>query len=213
MTDLDAFLWENEVISRKRTAFGDASALYRYCFENDNGSVPQLAKLRAYVERWEELRQNNVGLLLWGLPGTGKTFAAACIANALCERGTDARMTTLGRVMNALPSMSVQNKLYYLDELKNCDLLILDDFGMERQTDYAQEQVFSIIDGRYLSRKPMIVTTNLRPQDMTQAKELMERRIIDRILEVCVPLCFDGPSLRQRKAEETKERLQMLTSR
>ena len=46
-----------------------------------------------------------------------------------------------------------------------------------------------------------------------RAEELMERRIIDRILEVCVPLCFDGPNLRQKKAEETKERLQMLTSR
>ena len=68
-------------------------------------------------------------------------------------------------------------------------------------------------DGRYLSRKPMIAITNLRPQDMRQAGEFMERRIIDRILEVCVPLCFDGPNLRQKKAEETKGRLQMLTSR
>ena len=122
-------------------------------------------------------------------------------------------MTTLGRALSALPSMSVQNKLYYLDGLKNCDLLILDDFGMERQTDYAQEQALNIIDGRYLARKPMIVTTNLRPQDLRRAEEMMERRIIDRILEVCVPLCFDGPSLRQRKAEDTKARYQELTGR
>ena len=213
MTDLDVFLRQNEVLSRKQTAFGSATALYQYCFENDNGAVPQLAEAKKYVEYWEKMRRNNMGLLLWGMPGNGKTFAAACIANALCEKLVDVRMTTLGCALNALPSMTAKDKLLFLDALKNCDLLILDDFGMERQTDYAQEQVFSIIDGRYLSRKPMIVTTNLRPQDMTQAEELMERRIIDRILEVCVPLCFDGPSLRQRKAEETKARYQELTSR
>lgn len=86
-------------------------------------------------------------------------------------------------------------------------------WSVERQTEYAREQVFNIIDGRYLTRKPMIVTTNLRPQDMRQAEELMERRIIDRVLEACVPLCFDRPSLRQRKAEDAKARCQALTSR
>lgn len=213
MTDLDVFLRQNEVLSRKQTAFGSATALYQYCFENDNGAVPQLAEAKKYVEYWEEMRRNNMGLLLWGMPGNGKTFAAACIANALCEKLVDVRMTTLGCALNALPSMTAKDKLFFLDALKNCDLLILDDFGMERQTDYAQEQVFGIIDGRYLARKPLVVTTNLSVQEMKEPADMTEKRIFDRILEICVPICFDEPSLRQSKAEKNKARYKELTGR
>ena len=187
---------------RQQTAFGSAAALRTHRFENDNGSVPALAEAKRYVEHWEEMRQNNIGLLLWGRPGNSKTFAAACIANALCEQWMDVRMTTLATVLEKLPVMSFQDQSRYLDSLRGCDLLILDDFGMERKTNYAQEQVFSIIDGRYLARKPLIVTTNLCMKDMKNPEDMTELRIFDRILELCVPVCFDGPSLRQSKAKE-----------
>lgn len=203
----------SRLYQRQDTAFGKATALYSYRFENDNGRVPQLSEARNYVEHWDEMRQNNVGLLFWGLPGNGKTFAAACIANALCEQWVDVRMTTLGCALNALPSMTPQDKLFYLDSLKSCGLLILDDFGMERRTDYAQEQVFGIIDGRYLAQKPLIVTTNLSLQELKQPEDITEQRIFDRILELCVPVCFDGPSLRQGKAKEKLALYKELTGR
>lgn len=109
---------------------------------------------------------------------------------------------SLATVLEKLPAMSFQEKSRYLDSLRGCDLLILDDFGMERRTDYAQEQVFSIIDGRYLAQKPLIITTNLSLKEMKDPEDMTELRIFDRILEVCVPVCFDGPSLRQGKAKE-----------
>lgn len=71
------------------------------------------------------------------------------------------RSAALKLGLEKLPEMSAQDKEWYLNNLVSCDLLIVDDFGMERQTDYAREQVFNIIDGRYLARKPLIVTTNL----------------------------------------------------
>ncbi len=199
MRELDR---RSRLYQRQQTAFGSAAALRTHRFENDNGSVPALAEAKRYVEHWEEMRQNNIGLLLWGRPGNGKTFAAACIANALCEQWMDVRMTTLATVLEKLPVMSFQDQSRYLDSLRGCDLLILDDFGMERKTNYAQEQVFSIIDGRYLARKPLIVTTNLCTKDLKDPEDMTELRIFDRILELCVPVCFDGPSLRQSKAKE-----------
>ena len=84
---------------------------------------------------------------------------------------------------------------------------------MERRTDYAQEQVFGIIDGRYLARRPLIVTTNLSLQDLKHPDDLNEQRIFDRILELCVPVCFDGPSLRQEKAKEKLALYRELTGR
>ena len=203
----------SRVYARREIAFGKASALCSYRFENDNGSVPQLAEARRYVAIWEEMLEHDIGLLFWGLPGNGKTFAAACIANALCEKWLDVRMTTLAAVLGKLPALSAQEKNDYLDTLKSCDLLILDDFGMERRTDYAQEQVFSLIDGRYLARKPLIVTTNLCLQELKQPADMTERRVFDRILELCVPVCFDGPSLRQDKAKDTVAMYKELTGR
>ena len=194
-------------------AFGPASALQDYRFERDNGKIPQLEQARRYVAHWEDMYRENLGLLFWGRPGNGKTFAAACIANALLEQKPprSVKMTTLGTVLNKLPGLSPQDKDWYLEGLRNCDLLILDDFGMERQTDYAREQVFHLLDSRYLARKPMIVTTNLSLQELKSPRDLGQQRVYDRILELCVPVCFDRESLRQDKAKEKMQRYLALT--
>ena len=202
------------LMEQRRETFGEASSLYHYCFEEDNGKIPQMEQARRYVAHWPEMNRENLGLLFWGKPGNGKTFAAACIANALLEQEfpPSVRMTTFGTILNKLPGMSSQDKDWYLGGLFRCDLLILDDFGMERQTEYAREQVFNIIDGRYLARKPLIVTTNLSLQELKHPQDLVQQRIYDRILELCVPVCFDRESLRQEKGKEKMKRYLALTA-
>ena len=206
----------HRLYGKQKDAFGDASALYQYRFDNDNGSVRQMEQARRYAAHWKQMLEQNLGLLFWGRPGNGKTFAAGCIANWLLEmNGIDAptvKMTTLGTVLNKLPGMSAQDKEWYLRDFQTCDLLILDDFGMERQTDYAREQVFNIIDGRYLAWKPLIVTTNLSLNELKHPKDMHEQRIFDRVLEMCVPVCFDGDSLRQEKAKERMQLYRQITN-
>ena len=153
----------------------------------------------------------NLGLLFWGQSGNGKTFAAACIANALCEQMLDVRMLTLGTMLNKLPGMELRDKEWYLASLQKCDLLIVDDFGMERRTDYAQEQVYGLINGRYLAKKPMIVTTNLSLNDLKSPETITEQRIYDRVLEMCVLICFEGGSLRRELAKEKLRTYKELT--
>ena len=210
---MDDFQRENLLLWKREAAFGDATALYGYRFQNDNGSVPQMKEARTYVENWNTMKRENLGLLFWGLAGNGKTFAAACIANALIERFIDVKMCTFGTILNRLPGMSAREKDDYIKCFRNCDLLILDDFGMERRTDYAREQIFGIIDGRYLSRKPTIITTNLSLQELKNPCDITEKRIFDRVLEMCIPVCFDGESLRQEKAKENMKLYKQLTGK
>ena len=83
---------------------------------------------------------------------------------------------------------------------------------MERRTDYAREQVFNIIDGRYLAQKPLIVTTNLSLDELQHPTDMVEKRIYDRLLEMCVPICFNGESLRQAKGKERLQLYKQLTN-
>lgn len=215
MNEFDDFFRTQRLMQKRQDAFGDASALASYRFEADNGTVPQLEQAKRYVAHWEEMREQDLGLLFWGKPGNGKTFAAGCIANALLEsedlHAPSVRMTTFGTILNQLPGMTAQDKEWYLDGFRTCDLLILDDFGMERRTEYAQEQVFNIIDGRYVSRKPLIVTTNLSLNELKHPEGLVQQRIFDRVLEMCVPVCFDGESLRRDKARAKMQLYKQLT--
>ena len=90
----------------------------------------------------------------------------------------------------------------YLKRITRPDLLILDDLGAERNTSYGKERVFDIVNRRLLSRKPMIITTNIALSVMQKATDLDDRRIYDRILEVCVPVLFDGENFRRDNAAE-----------
>ena len=140
------------------------------------------------------MRAENLGLLLCGGVGTGKSFLAGCIANALMEQEVPVRMTNFARILNELNS-SFSGRNDVVDRLCRYPLLIIDDFGMERGTEYALEQIYSIVDSRYRSQKP---------QDTAHA------RIYDRLLEMCVPISCIGVSLRKENAQEKLERLKLL---
>ena len=77
-------------------------------------------------------------------------------------------------------------------------LLILDDLGAERNTSFDKERVFDVINRRRLTGKPMLVTINLPLSTMQKAQDIGDRRIYDRILEVRVPIMFDGGQLPQK---------------
>ena len=72
-----------ERIKRRKAQGLQDRYLYDYTFANDNGQNPLMDKARAYVENWKEAYKSNIGLLLFGDVGTGKSFFAGCIANAL----------------------------------------------------------------------------------------------------------------------------------
>ena len=74
--------------------------------------------------------------------------------------------------------------------LDDYSLLVIDDLGVERNTEYAMEQMFTVIDSRYRSKKPLIVTTNLKLEEIKNPPDLAHARIYDRILERCARFSF-----------------------
>lgn len=167
-------------------------------FTNDDRKNPVLSDaVRRYADNFYEMRQKNIGLLLHGPVGTGKTFYAACIANELLEKEVSVKMTNFTRIINDMQS-TFDGRQEYLDSLNRNNLLIIDDLGVERESEYMQEQVYNIIDARYRAGRPLIVTTNISLEEIKNPKNVQRQRIYDRVLELCHPVKVDGTSRRRR---------------
>ena len=193
---------QEQIRRMKGTCIHDR-ALLECTFEKDDGSLPQIRSARKYVETWKERKANNDGLLLWGGVGTGKTFYAACIANALIEQGVSVLMTNFSKILNQLSGLYSAEKNEFIESLMRYSLLIIDDFGIERSTEYALEQVFNIIDERYKTNLPLIVTTNLSLNTLKDPADITHQRIYDRVLAMCIPVSFQGNN--HRKADTEKK--------
>lgn len=157
----------------------------------------EIVKCKRYADAWDDMRRENNGLLLWGNTGNGKTFAAACIANELIDRGIPAMITSFPRILNA-----GYDKQEIIKQVRYYPLLVIDDLGAERSSEYAMETVYTVIDERYKSKKPLIVTTNLTLDELCKPKNMDYQRIYDRVIEMCTPLVFKGDNLRRDKANK-----------
>ena len=149
--------------------------------------------------------KSNIGLLPFGDVGTGKSFFAGCIANALLDRDVPVLMTNFPTILNRLTGMFSEDRSEFIASFDEYDLLIIDDLGVERSTEYAMEQMFFVIDSRYRSRRPMIITTNLKLSELKNPPDLAHARIYDRILERCAPILFDGKNFREENAGATRQ--------
>ena len=187
-----------DMVAKNRSIGLPDPGLRKHTFENDLGYNPkQIRMAKRYVQHWEELRKNASGLLLWGDVGTGKSFIAGCIANALLDKGVPVIMTNFARLLNKLTDMYAGDRNAYIDSFKRYPLMIIDDLGVERNSEFAREQVFSVIDSRYRSELPMIVTTNLTLEELQHPEDLSRSRIYDRVLERCLPIRINDQNIRE----------------
>lgn len=160
---------------------------------------------RRYAARWEDAAKTGVGLLLWGDVGTGKTFAAHCVANELIRHDIPVFITSLSRVLNA-----GFDKSEALRRVRETPLVVFDDLGAERCSEYARETILLFVDERYYAKKPFIVTTNLSERELRNPPDLDRKRIYDRILGRCAPVHFAGASKRAAEAAEVRKFMQEL---
>ena len=180
-------------------------------FENADMNCDHMQLGKKYVENFLK-KDKQIGLLFYEGVGTGKTFATACIANYLMERGKTVLVMNLGLYFNKLTEWGDTEKIV-LKQAEDCDLLIIDDFGAEKgldksQTGWRGEKIYNLIDARYRSEKPLIISTNLNFSEDEIRCELSEKfstqgknRIRDRIVDMCFPVEVTGRSRRGMKQE------------
>ena len=193
---------QEELERTKLVCFAESN-MYNWTFENDDRKNPKISDaMLNYVNNFSEFRKDGKGLLLYGTVGTGKTYFAACIANRLIDSGYKVLMTNFARLTNEIQGM-FEGKQKFIDSLNRYTLLIIDDLGAERKSDFMQEQVFNIIDARYRSGLPFIITTNLTADEIKKPQDVGYSRIYDRILERCFPVEVTGASRRRQNVKDT----------
>lgn len=184
-------------------------AMEHWTFDADDKNNSELTDLaRRYAENFNKIHSEGMGLLLYGTVGTGKTFISACIANAVIDQEYSVLVTSFPRLCNKL--FSTNDKQSYLDSLNGYDLLVIDDLGVERDTEYMGELVQSIVDSRYRARKPIIVTTNLTGDELKHPKDIRNDRVYSRLFEMCYPFEVKGKDRRKLKLKENSKRFKSL---
>jgi len=143
-------------------------------------------------------------LMIWGPYGNGKSHLAAAVAHKVKSQGHTVVFQTMPELLeriretfNDRKNKETEKDIMYA--LQNCALLVLDDVGAEKLSDWVQDVLFRIVDGRYRQKRPIMYTTNLKPSDL---KDRVGPRIYDRIVETSIMVENKGTSYRMKVAEK-----------
>lgn len=196
-----------EAEKRRNRAFSDVR-LKQWTFENDDNANSHITSVaKKYAENFYAMEQRGKGLLLYGGVGTGKTYIAACIINELVEMGISCKLTNFSRLANEWMARDFSEKQNFVDGLNTYGLLVIDDLGSERSSEFMNELIYSVIDTRHKSGKPLIVTTNLSGDDLKHPKDIHSERVFSRLFEMCIPVEVKGADRRKLKLRDADKDL------
>lgn len=162
----------------------------------DGGSDKNRDQAKYYADHFDRMLRENIGMMLYGDTGRGKTFYSESIASELADKGYLVVYTRIPKLVTAMNADNGRERHYITRMIERADLLIIDDLGVERETDYMLEQVDGIINTRYKAKKPLLITTNLSPYVLINSEDINHRRPYERIMEMCKPVEIVGSNRR-----------------
>ena len=127
-------------------------------------------KAKQYADSFQSYYSRGIGIMMMGSVGRMKTTLAIAIAQYIMRHGWSAYFVPMAELLDTMISMSRnpdRSELMRFEEMiSNTDLLILDDLGTEYQTNWVTNKVDAIISRRYNRMRPVIITTNLLPENL-----------------------------------------------
>lgn len=135
------------------------------------------------------------GLLIVGSYGTGKTHLAAAIANKLIDDGVEVKFGTYQGLLEGVKNKFGERNNDALTELRTVELLIMDDIGKERVTEWTRSIMFDVVNARYEAMLPTVFTTNLNTQEL---EEYLGGAVYSRICETCVGVKTKSTDMRRK---------------
>ncbi|MHB8235181.1 MAG: ATP-binding protein [Solirubrobacteraceae bacterium] len=206
-------------ISKLRTAGMEGRVPKRYRGVSfDRPPVPEIARsapeqvqaVRRYVRDIDANLDTGHGLWLMGDVGTGKTTLAMIVSKAALDAGRSVAIYSLPRLLNLIRGAieTDDGMVGFLERLAAVDLLHIDDLGVENTTEWVLEQLYSIVNTRYEDERAMIVTTNLRYEELI---DQLGERTVSRLVAICgngLPLYGEDDRRSLRDAREHPQAMQ-----
>lgn len=172
-----------------------------YDISQDDKTNEKMTKFcESYLKKWDEVKSKGIGAIFTGDVGTGKTFYACCIAKELMKKGENVCLTNFSKILDKYKGLE-EDSHKVISMVYNSTFLVIDDFGIERRTEFANEKIYEFIDARKGTKLPTIVTTNLSLKEIN-GKDLNLKRIYSRLQKMC-PLNFTING-KDRRVEEAK---------
>ncbi len=195
---------------------GMSAAMQQYRFENfylDGFDKPEdIQKKVEWCKQFARQIVNgtcNDSLFLRGDVGRGKTHLSSAIANAVLAGGKTVIYKRAADLFDMIRRYkyeeSTQRWHEVLDQLISCDLLVIDDLGAERTTDFVTEQLVLLLEERNYRNKPWIINSNLK---LSQIQDSYNTRVSDRIMDRATAILLERPnSYRKEQAEQRMKEL------
>ena len=159
-------------------------------FENFNSKIAGTAKEIAEEYASTFSRETTRGLMFYGKAGSGKTHLAVAIARHIIEaKQIQVRFTRVVDLLSEIRKTFDENENYRTENESDLikkyiavPLLVIDDLGSEKTSDWVRQFLYQIIDERWIEQKPIIVTSNLKPKEL---EARFEERIASRVAALC----------------------------
>lgn len=169
-------------------------------FEHDNGENPNATlSAKCFVEHFENFRNRGAGLFFFGGPGSGKSFAAAQIVNALTDKGYDCLFTSFLTIFTDLSTLSFESKRNYMNQIHEKDLVVFDDLGSEGDTNRNNEMIGHIVNNCRLRHIPMIFTSPFQLDVLRKSSSPQRILALSRILQLTTQVTLYEPGARRSR--------------
>lgn len=171
-------------------------------WENREGTELVYKTCEDFVINFEQYRKTGESLLIYGNPGNGKTHLSAAMAGYLLKKGYSVIFQVVPDMLDkirATYSSNQESEIEIVNSLISADLLILDDLGAQKLSEWNESKIYQIINARYAKKLPIVITANI---PLLTFETYTGSRVWDRLLEICTIVENQGESYRKKAAME-----------